>query len=70
MLSMACGAVINAVWDLWARVEGKPLWEMVVVRTFPLPLPLHPSPRRDRSRINQLLTQNTIYAGHGAGAAG
>lgn len=28
---MACGAVINAVWDLWARIEGKPLWEMVVV---------------------------------------
>lgn len=30
---MACGAVINAVWDLWARIEGKPLWEMVVVST-------------------------------------
>ncbi len=30
---MACGAVINAVWDLWSRIEGKPLWEMVVVST-------------------------------------
>ena len=30
VLAMACGAVINAVWDLWARIEGKPLWELVV----------------------------------------
>ena len=37
---MACGAVINAVWDLWARIEGKPLWEMVVVRN---PLSTDPS---------------------------
>jgi L-fuconate dehydratase len=29
VLAMACGAVINAVWDMWARREGKPLWEMV-----------------------------------------
>ena len=27
---MACGAVINAAWDLWARTENKPLWELVV----------------------------------------
>jgi L-fuconate dehydratase len=27
---MACGAIMNAVWDLWARKEGKPLWELVV----------------------------------------
>jgi L-alanine-DL-glutamate epimerase-like enolase superfamily enzyme len=33
VLSMACGAVINAVWDLWSRSENKPLWEMVVVST-------------------------------------
>ena len=30
VLAMACGAVINAAWDLWARAEGKPLWELVV----------------------------------------
>lgn len=30
VLAMACGAVINAVWDMWARREGKPLWELVV----------------------------------------
>jgi len=29
VLSMACGAVLNAVWDLWTRQAGKPLWEFV-----------------------------------------
>ena len=23
---MAVGAIVNAVWDLFAKVEGKPLW--------------------------------------------
>ena len=27
---LATGAVVNALWDLWARVEGKPLWKLVV----------------------------------------
>jgi L-fuconate dehydratase len=26
---MAVGAVLNAVWDLWARREGKPLWKLL-----------------------------------------
>lgn len=26
---MSCGAIVNAVWDLWAKVEGKPLWRLV-----------------------------------------
>lgn len=30
VLAMACGAVLNAVWDLWSRRAGKPLWEFVV----------------------------------------
>lgn len=30
ILHMATGAVLNAVWDLWARREGKPLWKLVV----------------------------------------
>jgi L-fuconate dehydratase len=30
VLALACGALLNAVWDLWARKENKPLWEMVV----------------------------------------
>jgi len=27
---MAAGAVLNAMWDLWARAEGKPLWKLLV----------------------------------------
>jgi L-fuconate dehydratase len=26
---LACGALINAVWDLYAKVEGKPLWRLL-----------------------------------------
>jgi L-fuconate dehydratase len=29
VLHMATGAVVNAVWDLWARREGKPLWKLL-----------------------------------------
>lgn len=29
VLHLATGAVVNAVWDLWAKVEGKPLWKLV-----------------------------------------
>jgi L-fuconate dehydratase len=28
-IHMATAAVVNAVWDLWARVEGKPVWKLV-----------------------------------------
>ncbi len=28
-IHMAVGAVINAVWDLWARAEHKPLWHLL-----------------------------------------
>jgi len=27
---MACGAILNAMWDLWAKLEGKPLWKLLV----------------------------------------
>ncbi len=30
ILHMATGAVVNAVWDLWAKREGKPLWKLLV----------------------------------------
>jgi L-fuconate dehydratase len=30
ILHMATGAVINAVWDLWAKRERKPLWKLLV----------------------------------------
>ena len=26
ILHMATGALVNAVWDMWARREGKPMW--------------------------------------------
>lgn len=29
VVHMATGAVMNAVWDLWAKIEGKPLWQLV-----------------------------------------
>jgi L-fuconate dehydratase len=30
VIHLAAGAVVNAVWDLWARVEGKPLYRLLV----------------------------------------
>jgi L-fuconate dehydratase len=29
IVHMATGAVVNALWDLWARREGKPLWKLL-----------------------------------------
>ena len=29
VIHLATAAVVNAVWDLWARVEGMPLWRLV-----------------------------------------
>ena len=29
VIHMAAGALINAVWDLYAKVEGKPLWSLL-----------------------------------------
>lgn len=29
VIHMAAGAMINAVWDLYAKVEGKPLWRLL-----------------------------------------
>lgn len=28
-IHLATGAVVNAVWDLWAKIEGKPVWRLV-----------------------------------------
>lgn len=30
VMHLATGALINAVWDLWAKIEGKPLWKLLV----------------------------------------
>jgi L-fuconate dehydratase len=29
VLHMATGAIVNAVWDLWAKSEARPLWQLV-----------------------------------------
>lgn len=29
IVHMAAGSIVNAVWDLWARREGKPVWRLV-----------------------------------------
>lgn len=29
VVHMAAGVIINAVWDLWARSAGKPVWRLV-----------------------------------------
>ena len=28
-IHLATGAVVNAMWDLWAKAEGKPVWQLV-----------------------------------------
>ncbi|KAM9827794.1 mitochondrial enolase superfamily member 1 [Neosynchiropus ocellatus] len=30
VIHLATAAVLNAIWDLWARAEGKPLWKLLV----------------------------------------
>jgi L-fuconate dehydratase len=29
VVHLAAAAVVNAVWDLWAKLDGKPLWELL-----------------------------------------
>ncbi|MDO8423509.1 MAG: enolase C-terminal domain-like protein [Parvibaculum sp.] len=33
VVHLATGAVVNAVWDLWAKAEAKPLWQLVADMT-------------------------------------
>jgi len=33
VIHLSCGAMINAVWDLYAKVEGKPLWRLLAEMT-------------------------------------
>lgn len=30
VIHLAASAIINALWDLWAKIEKKPLWKLVV----------------------------------------
>ena len=29
VIHLALGAVVNALWDLWAKAVGKPVWRLV-----------------------------------------
>jgi L-fuconate dehydratase len=33
VIHLATAALVNAVWDLWARIEGKPLWRLLADMT-------------------------------------
>lgn len=33
VIHLALGAVVNAIWDLWAKVLGKPVWQIVAEMT-------------------------------------
>ena len=33
VMHLATSALINAVWDLWAKLEGKPLWKLLADMT-------------------------------------
>ncbi len=33
VIHLACGALLNAVWDLWAKAEGKPVWRLLAAMT-------------------------------------
>jgi len=35
VIHLALAAIVNAVWDLYAKVEGKPLWKLLVDMTPP-----------------------------------
>lgn len=33
VIHLACAAIVNAVWDLWAKREGKPVWKLLADMT-------------------------------------
>ena len=33
VIHLATGGVVNAIWDLWAKTEGKPVWKLVADMT-------------------------------------
>ena len=33
VIHLAAAALVNAIWDLWAKVEGKPLWKLLADMT-------------------------------------
>ena len=33
MVHLATAAIVNALWDLWGKLEGKPVWKLLVDMT-------------------------------------
>src|SRR6476660_1516712 len=33
VIHLATAAIVNAVWDMWAKVEGKPVWKLLADMT-------------------------------------
>src|SRR4051794_35541605 len=33
VIHLATAAIVNALWDLWAKIEGKPLWKLLADMT-------------------------------------
>ena len=58
IMHMATGAVVNAVWDLWARREGKPIWKLLADLT--------PAAARRRDRLH--VDHRRAHPRRGAGA--
>ncbi len=48
VIHLATAAIVNAVWDLWAKVEGKPLWKLLADMTPGGTRPLHRLPLHHR----------------------
>ena len=68
VIHLATAAVVNAVWDLWAKREGKPLWKLLARHVARgarrlRRLPLH------RGRPDAARRRSTCCATRGAGAA-
>lgn len=30
VIHLATAALVNALWDLWARIENKPVWKLLI----------------------------------------
>ncbi len=59
MIHLAAGALINAVWDLYAKAEDKPLWRLLAEMT----------PERDCSAVDFRYIDDAITRRGGAGDA-
>jgi L-fuconate dehydratase len=58
VVHIALGAVTNAIWDLWARWSGKPLWKLIVDFT---PVRFQASDYETTSLVLKVLFLGGIY---------